>query len=236
VRLLAASLALPGAPDRAREAFVASSIAKAALRAYGLRVTAARVAAVDKLLILMADHELNASTFAARVAASTHADVYSAVTAGLVTLSGPLHGAASDRMEAVLKEMRRPEDVERDIHERTRRGERVPGFGHPFYRAAGDPRARMMFETAWELGGRSRTVATLDAVVRAMEQADRPPPNVDVGAVALRAALGMPPGAAAGLFAVGRCAGWVAHILEQYETGHLLRPRARYRGEPVKGD
>jgi citrate synthase len=233
VRLLAASLALPGAPDRAREAFVAPRIAEAPLRAYGLRVTAARVAAVDRLLILMADHELNASTFAARVAASTHADVYSAVTAGLVTLSGPLHGAASDRMEALLKEIRRPEDAESEIHERTRRGERVPGFGHPFYGTGGDPRARLMFETAWELAGRSRAVATLDAVVRAMEQADRPPPNVDVGAVALRAALGMPRGAAAGLFAVGRCAGWVAHILEQYETGHLLRPRARYRGEPL---
>jgi citrate synthase len=85
-------------------------------------------------------------------------------------------------------------------------------------------------ELAWSLARRTPEVAIANAVIGAMERASKPPPNVDSAAVALRAALGMPPGAVAGLFAVGRAAGWVAHALEQVATGHLLRPRARYRG------
>jgi citrate synthase len=105
----------------------------------------------------------------------------------------------------------------------------VPGFGHTFYGAAGDARARALLELAWERRA-TPEVAIANAVIGAMERAKKPPPNVDSGAVVLRAALGMPVGAVAGLFAVGRAAGWVAHALEQVATGHLLRPRARYKG------
>jgi citrate synthase len=229
IRLLAAGLALPRAPARARRAAQAKRIAEVVARAFALDAGPEALAAIDACLILLADHELNASTFAARVAASTHADVYAVVQAGLATLSGPLHGATSDRFEALLAEVGAPEQAERVVQERARRGERIPGFGHPFYGAAGDARARMLLELAWNLKG-APEVAIANAVIGAMERASKPPPNVDSAAVALRAALGMPPGAVAGLFAVGRTAGWVAHALEQVATGHLLRPRARYRG------
>jgi citrate synthase len=231
IRLLAAGLALPRAPARARRAAKAQRIAEVVARAFALEPAAETLAAIDALLILLADHELNASTFAARVAASTHADVYAVVQAGLATLSGPLHGATSDRFEALLAEIGTPENAERVVQERARRGERIPGFGHPFYGPAGDARARVLLELAWERGSsRAPEVAAANAVIGAMERARKPPPNVDSAAVALRAALGMPPGAVAGLFAVGRAAGWVAHALEQVADGHLLRPRARYRG------
>jgi citrate synthase len=229
IRLLAAGLALPRAPARARRAAKAPRIAEVVARAFAVEPTESTLAALDALLILLADHELNASTFAARVAASTHADVYAVVQAGLATLSGPLHGATSDRFEALLAEVGAPENAERVVQERARRGERIPGFGHPFYGPAGDARARVLLELAWERG-RAPEVAAANAVIAAMERASKPPPNVDSAAVALRAALGMPPGAVAGLFAVGRAAGWIAHALEQVADGHLLRPRARYRG------
>jgi citrate synthase len=230
IRLLAAGLALPRAPARARRAAKAPRIAEVVARAFALEPADCTLAAIDALLILLADHELNASTFAARVAASTHADVYAVVQAGLATLSGPLHGATSDRFEALLAEIGAPENAERVVQERARRGERIPGFGHPFYGAAGDARARVLLELTWEQASRAPEVAAANAVIGAMERARKPPPNVDSAAVALRAALGMPPGAVAGLFAVGRTVGWVAHALEQVADGHLLRPRARYRG------
>jgi len=236
IRLLAAGLALPRAPARARRAARAPRIAEVVARAFALATDRETLASIDALLILLADHELNASTFAARVAASTHADVYAVVQAGLATLSGPLHGATSDRFEALLAEVGTPEQAERVVQERARRGERIPGFGHPFYGPAGDARARVLLEVAWGLGRRSTELAVANAVIGAMERASKPPPNVDSAAVALRAALGMPPGAVAGLFAVGRSAGWVAHALEQVATGHLLRPRARYSGPDPLGE
>ncbi len=226
IRLLAAGLALPQSPSGAEEAWRANSVAEAVSCALG--GTKGGGASLDAGLNLLADHELNASTFAARVVASTHADVYACVQAGLAALSGPLHGAATDRVEAALAEAGSPERAERLVHERARRGERIPGFGHPFY-PDGDPRARLLFEAAWSLGPANQELRTLDALVGAMERARRPSPNVDVGLVGLRAALGFPAGSAAGLFCVGRCAGWVAHVLEQRASGELLRPRARYK-------
>lgn len=233
-RLLASSLALPADPDAAQEAWKAPRIATAVLLAYGIEPDPARERVIDQLLVLMADHELNASTFAARVAASTHADVYAAVQAGLATLSGPLHGGASDQFEALLREIERPEDAGPVMNARARRGERVPGFGHFLYRTSGgDPRAKALLEAAWELESDALDVARVTALVTAMEAAGRPEPNVDAAAVAVRAAVGLPVGAVAGIFAVGRSSGWVAHILEQYEAGHLVRPRARYTGPPT---
>jgi citrate synthase len=231
-RLLACALALPGDPALAAQAWREPSIARAVLRACGVRPRERAVAAVDRWLLLSADHELNASTFAARVAASTAADLYAAALAGLAAFSGPRHGAASDRAEAVIAEIVRPADAERVVRERARRGERVPGFGHEFYRDLPDPRAVVLMEEARALAPRAREVQCVDALVRAMADAQRPPPNVDVGIVAIRAALGLPPGAASGVFAVGRSAGWSAHVLEQYGSERLLRPRARYLGVP----
>ncbi|MCP3987420.1 MAG: helix-turn-helix domain-containing protein [bacterium] len=227
IRLLAAGLALPGSPARAEQAWREESTAEAALCALGGPQSGS--ASLNAGLVLLADHELNASTFAARVVASTHADVYACVQGGLAALSGPLHGAVTDRVEAALAEAGAALHAERLVHERARRGERVPGFGHPFY-PDGDPRAKQLFEAAFGLGPASPELQTLDALVGAMERARRPLPNVDLGLVALRAALGLPVGSAAGIFCVGRCAGWVAHVLEQQASGQLLRPRARYKG------
>lgn len=226
IRLLAAGLALPGSPSQAARAWRAKSTAEAILCALGAPSDGA--AQLDAGLVLLADHELNASTFAARVVASTRADIYACVQAGLAALSGPLHGAATDRVEAVLAEVGAPGQAERVVHERTRRGERIPGFGHPFY-PDGDPRARQLLDLTRSSGAGSEELRTLDALVRAMERDQRPPPTVDVGLVALRAALGLPVGSAAGLFRISRCAGWVAHVLEQQAGGQLLRPRARYK-------
>ena len=103
----------------------------------------------------------------------------------------------------------------------------MPGFGHPFYQGI-DPRAAVLLETASALAPKSRPVRTLLALVEAMEEAKRPGPNVDLGLVAIAAALRLPPGSAVGIFAVGRCAGWIAHVIEQYDDALPLRPRARY--------
>lgn len=241
IRLIAASLALPRSPSRARQAWETTGIAAVVARALGAPKPS--VAAINAALVLLADHELNASTFAARVAASTGADIYASVQAGLAALSGPLHGAVTDRIEALLAEAAGPEQAEHVVRERMRRGEPLPGFGHPYYHSGGegtddgrgeadsggDPRGRFLLGLARSAPSPTEELLTLEALVAAMKRAGRPAPNVDLGLVALRAALGLPRGSAAALFCVGRCAGWIAHALEQAATGHLLRPRARYR-------
>lgn len=187
--------------------------------------------ALDAALIVLADHELNASSFAARVAASTDASLLACLTAALATLSGPRHGGASERVEALLEEaanLKRPADV---LGRRARRGDLLPGFGHPLY-PAGDPRALLLLRLASAVGARSdgaRKLVIARKLARRMEQQGLPA-NVDFGLVALTQALGMKPGSAALLFAVGRCAGWIAHVLEQRASEAVLRPRARYVG------
>ncbi len=234
LRRLAAGLALTtGSPGAVREridaSLAATTLAQATAAALGARGPAAR-RAIETALVVCADHELNASTFTARVAASTRADLYAVIGAALCALSGPLHGAVTEQVEALLEEIGEPERAERVMHERLRRGEHVPGFGHPYYRD-GDPRAQMLLAAAGLETSRARPARALLALVRAAEASRRPAPNLDVGLVAVTAPLGLSHGAAAGLFAVGRTAGWVAHGLEQIETGHLLRPRARYAGD-----
>lgn len=227
IRWLAVALAFATESSRAAAALHAPTVSAAVAAALGVRPEPEKLRAIDRMLGLMADHELNASTFAARVAASAQADPYACVLAGLATLSGPLHGGASDRVEALLAEATRPADAARVVYERERRGERIPGFGHGFYRD-GDPRAQLLLETARAVGSRASGVREIEAIVASMAANGRPGPNIDTGAVALRCALGMPRGCVAGIFAVGRCAGWIAHVIEQTESGHLLRPRARF--------
>jgi citrate synthase len=188
--------------------------------------------ALDVALVLLADHELNASSFAARIAASTDAHLPACLTAALATLSGPRHGGACDRVEALLREaatLSRPVGV---IELRARRGDSVPGFGHPLY-PHGDPRARLLLEHAEALAKASvaakKRLAPARALARVMEQQGLPA-TVDFGLVALTRTLGCPDGFAALLFALGRSAGWVAHVLEQRTSEAVLRPRARYVG------
>jgi citrate synthase len=185
------------------------------------------VKAIDAALVLCADHELNVSTFAARVAASAGADVYACLLAALATLSGPEHGGMCDRIEALAAEtdhVRRAREV---VIARARRGDSVPGFGHPLY-PSGDPRGAMLMSLARDLAGDGGRAAVLFALADAARDAGYGEPVSDFGLVTLAAALELAPGGAASLFAIGRSAGWIAHVLEQYEAGFLLRPRARY--------
>jgi citrate synthase len=189
-------------------------------------------AALDLALVLIADHELNASSFAARIAASTDASLFACITAALATLSGPRHGGACDRVEALLDEaatLPRASDV---IERRSRRGDLVPGFGHPLY-PHGDPRAEPLLERARLLARLGKVKQNrLEPALALAQVMDKQglPATVDFGLVALTRALGMKPGSAGLLFALGRSAGWVAHVLEQRNAVAVLRPRARYLG------
>lgn len=232
LRHLGAWVGGPRGSSRVSQALKEETVAASLARAWGVEVKKA-TAPLDRALVLCADHELNVSTFTARVVASSGADLYACVSAALAALSGPRHGGACDRIEALLQEVGHPERAATVVRERLRRGESVPGFGHQLY-PQGDPRTPPLLEAAWAVRPEPAAVRVVRAVAEAMREAGHPPPTVDFGLVALSTALGLPPGAAAAVFAVGRAAGWVAHVLEQREQGHLLRPRARYVEPPPR--
>jgi citrate synthase len=225
IPLLAASLAPDFATASVTRSLNASTIAAIAARALGLDDEVAPT--LDRALVLLADHELNASSFTARVAASTDADPYACVTAALAALSGPRHGTAAEAIARFADEVGGPEQARAAIRTARRKGTGLPGFGHPLY-PAGDPRAAPLLALARDSG--QRRARTLLAHADAADV----PPSVDIGLAALVAALGLPPTAASGLFAVARSAGWLAHVLEQRAQSFLLRPRARYVGVAVK--
>lgn len=207
-------------------------LAELTCRAFGIRSGARECAAVDQMLVLCADHELNVSTFAVRVTASGGADMYSCLTAGLSALSGVHHGGQCDRIELFAESCRggnSQKAAEQHVRARLAAGEAVPGFGQPLY-PDGDPRGRWLLARARELAPRAPRVQTLFGVVAAMSGMGRRDPTLDMGLCALSGALGLPLGAASAIFALGRVAGWVAHALEQRTRPVLLRPRARYVG------
>ncbi len=236
LRRLVASLALGREVDdpALAAAAVRASLASVSLAA-ALGVAFSRVLDQDELLVLnralvlTADHELNASTFAARVTASTGADIYCCISAALATLSGPRHGGAADRVDALLEEAGTAERVLGVIHDRQRRGEVIEGFGHPIYAPHSDPRGQLLMKIACELPGAASRVQPVVALVDAMAAGGFGGPTIDVGLVAVTRALALPTGTATALFAIGRSVGWVAHVREQQEAGYLVRPRARYR-------
>jgi citrate synthase len=205
------------------------SIAEALFRAQGKQPLARELQAVTAALVLVQDHELNPSTFAARVAASTGADLPSCLCAALGALHGPLHGAASQRVEALLDEIPGEAAVASRLEARARRGEAIPGFNHPLY-PDGDPRARLLLELAFERGATSARLQVMQATRRHMLRERGEHPNIDFALVATALAAGLSRGSASRIFLVGRTAGFVAHVLEQRESGSVLRPRARYVG------
>jgi len=186
--------------------------------------------AIRKALVLCADHELNASTFVARCAASTGASPYDVVSAALATLKGHRHGGAAERLAALLAEIGTPERSRAVVANRLRRGESFPGFGHPLY-PAGDPRAALLLKTA-ESAGNKTAWRFLSHVARAGSELLQARPNLDFGLVAITRAYGLPDHAPLILFALGRSVGWIAHAIEQYASSELIRPRARYIGPP----
>jgi len=187
---------------------------------------------LDQALTLVADHGLNASTLACRVAASTGADLYACVAAGLAALSGPRHGGAGARVESLLAECRR-RGASATLRERLGRGEQLPGFGHPLY-PDGDPRCPPLLALALRLAPKDPLVAYARDLSAAAADAGYQHPNLDLGLVAVSAALGLGASASIGLFALGRAAGWMAHALEQQAAGWLLRPRLRYVGPAAR--
>jgi citrate synthase len=191
--------------------------------------------ALEAALVACADHELNASSFTARVVAGAGATPYQAVLAGLAALSGHRHGGSTLSAVALLREIGTPSRAAGGIADRLRRGERLPGFGHPLY-PQGDPRAPLLLAALGEAG--RETSALAEAVARVVEEATGERPNLDLGLAALELGLALPNGAGLALFALGRTVGLVAHALEQAQTDTLIRPRARYvgRGEEDRGD
>lgn len=185
--------------------------------------------ALNAALVLCADHELNVSAFTARCAASAGATPYDAVIAGLAALRGTRHGGHTERVEALLDEVGTAGRAKRVLGERLRRGEDIPGFGHRLY-PEGDPRGRRLLELAEKAARRAAAAKLARAVTTAAVELTGERPTVDFGLAALRRALGLPRGAALALFALGRTAGWIAHALEQYQSGVMIRPRARYVG------
>ncbi|MDR0225884.1 MAG: citrate synthase family protein [Burkholderiaceae bacterium] len=212
VRLLAACL-LGMPPD-------AAPLHLQCARAWGLDNQGAEL--VRMALVLCADHELNASGFTARCVASTGASLRAAVIGGLAALSGAQHGGATARVEALWDELGANGSGDR-LRQRLARGEALPGFGHHLY-PHGDVRATLLLEHVLPL--HPDWAALVEQAMELTGQA----PSVDFALVALRRHLGLPAGSAFGLFALGRCTGWLAQALEQRATGHIIRPRAAYTG------
>lgn len=199
---------------------------------------------LDAALVLCADHELNVSAFTARCVASAGAPPQAAVAAGLAAIGGSRHGGQTERVEAFLDEVSPPASrsvsrgsgstVRDRLADRLRRGEEIPGFGHPLYHD-GDPRARLLLDLAATSRPRSPHLDAASELAAAALDLLGERPNLDFGLVTLARTLDLPPGAPLALFAVGRSAGWIAHVLEQYGDSRLIRPRARYTGPAPPG-
>jgi citrate synthase len=185
--------------------------------------------ALRAALVLLADHELAASTLAARVAASMRADPYAVVATGLGALGGSLHGGASLGAEIMLATAAGPADAARVVGDLLRRGERIPGFGHFVYKT-GDPRAVLLLKILHQCAPDSERLAVADAVTAEARRRALPQPNIDFALAALASVAGMIPGAGEAVFAVARAAGWLAHAVEEYARNIPIRPRGVYTG------
>ena len=191
------------------------------------RRQAARI--LDAALILCLDHELNVSSFAARVVASSGASVYQAVLAGLAAMQGWRHGGATLKVEALWDEIDRRGNVGVVLQEYRQHAGGLPGFGHPLY-PAGDPRAHLLFELlAAAFPNHPRWLQT-KALRSQGEELTGEAPSVDFALMAVARCLELPRHSALTIFTLGRIVGWVAHAAEQSRTGGLIRPRATYAG------
>lgn len=183
--------------------------------------------AINQALVLCADHELSSSTFAARVAASTGAELRACVLAAIAAHSGANLGGGCDLAEDLLRDVKSRNDVTQRLAAAEQSGARVPGFNLPVY-PKGDPRARHLLRLAQSLASQSPRAQLIGAFIDEAEQRLHLRPSIEVGLVALTAALGMPERSASALWTLGRTVGWIAHVMEQRLAGFVLRPRARY--------
>lgn len=190
------------------------------------------IEAFDKALVLHADHELNASTFTARVCVATLSDVYSGITAAIGALKGPLHGGANENVMKMLKEIGEEENVESYIHNALQNKVKIMGFGHRVYEH-GDPRAKHLREMSKRLCvllGEEKWYNMSVKIEEIVTREKALPPNVDFYSASVYHCLGIDHDLFTPIFAISRMSGWLAHILEQYENNRLIRPRAEYSG------
>ena len=187
---------------------------------------------IDVMLVLQADHEFNASTFAARVIAATLTDVHSAIAGAIGALRGPLHGGANQAVLEMLLQVTSPEEAEAWVMDKLAKRELVMGFGHAVYRTA-DPRATVLREIARELApasGHAEWFETSQVMEAVMLREKNLNSNVDFYAATVYASLGIPPDLFTPIFAISRMSGWTAHVLEQQGNNRIIRPRAEYVG------
>lgn len=187
---------------------------------------------LDTTFTLYADHTMNASTFTARIIASTLADMFSAITGAIAALKGPLHGGANEEAMKMLEEIGDPQHAEAYVQDRLARHEKIMGFGHAVYTTM-DPRARVLKVLAREVGerhGEPGWYATSEAIERAVLTQKGLHPNVDFYAASVYHALGIPTDLMTPIFAVARMAGWTAHVREQYADNKVIRPGSEYVG------
>ncbi|MGH7813406.1 MAG: citrate/2-methylcitrate synthase [Candidatus Binataceae bacterium] len=227
-------LALPGSDRAAPRAGtgMAGRLLNCANRAEG---SDWEIRAMNRILAACAEHELNASTFAARVVASTGADLFASTLAALCSLSGPIHGGACGRIGAMFAELEAGARLDECLGAFSRERQLPPGFGHAIY-PGGDPRAVLLRDVAESIS--RRRGARLFTLARKAEEAvwkrERLRPNLDFYLTVCALAMGFPRALPAAIFAIGRAAGWIAHALEQYADNRLIRPRMRYRGAPLR--
>ncbi len=186
----------------------------------------------DVALILHADHELNASTFAARVTAATLSDIYSSVTSAIGALKGPLHGGANEDVIRLLLQVGSADKAVERVHEMLANKIKIPGMGHRVYRTE-DPRAthlRVMSEELGKRTGHEELYLMSKRVEETVREAKKLNPNVDFYSASTYYSLGIPIDLFTPIFAVSRMSGWTAHVLEQYHNNRLIRPRAEYKG------
>jgi citrate synthase len=193
------------------------------------------IAALDQVLVACSEHELNASTFAARVVASTGADLYASVLAALCSLSGPIHGGPCGRIEQMFADLDKGVRLDQCLDAFAREDRLPPGFGHAMY-PEGDPRAMLLKKNAAAIARRKgrKLFETALKVEDSVWKRNRLRPNLDFYLTVCTRMLGFSQGLPAAIFAVGRTAGWIAHSLEQYADNRLIRPRMRYKGVPIR--
>jgi len=199
---------------------------------WGKKPDEASRAAFDTLSILYADHEMNASTFAAIVAISTLADLGGAVTSAIATLAGPLHGGSNQRVMEMLEEIGTKENVESYVDKELAAGRRIMGFGHRIYRTY-DPRARILktiVEKLTEKRGNRKWLEIAEEVERVVMEKRKLYPNIEFYAAVVLNAVGVPKDLMPAVFACNRISGWIAHIYEQYADNRLIRPLTEYVG------
>ena len=191
---------------------------------------------MDTIFILYADHEFNASTFAARVTASTLADIYAAVTSACATLKGPLHGGANEESMRMLAEIKTPDRAEKWLKEKLAKKAKIMGFGHRVYKK-GDSRVPIMRELGRDLGervGKEQWIPICEKLEETMEREKQLCANVDLYAAPVFTMFGFDPALNTPIFAASRISGWCAHVVEQHDHNRLIRPRSLYTGPQLR--